>query len=129
MAGVIPGYQPSALETALPNLEGRMEAFGLEVAALSDNADLSDAERQARITALWREYGPDIAAVTASASEVGLNTAGNILAGMNIAAIIETALSQVDIAGAIAEADMQVALSQAAAALGDVGAEAGTDDL
>ncbi len=131
MAGVIPGYEPSAFEQDLGGMESRMAAFGAKVEALDEDQTLTEAERETRMAALWAEYGPDLMAFTASAAEMGLNTAGTIMQTMNLGAMIEAALSQADIAGAMASVDVQAALAEAfaeiAAAHGAATAEAPAD--
>ncbi|MFN4296592.1 MAG: hypothetical protein ACK4FB_07090 [Brevundimonas sp.] len=113
MAGVIPGYEPSAFEQDLAGVESRMAAFGARVQALDEDDTLTEAERQTRMAALWTEYGPDVMAFTASAAEMGLNTAGTMMQTMNIGALVEAALSQADIAGAMASVEVQAALAEA----------------
>ncbi|MEH6665198.1 MAG: hypothetical protein V7678_10135 [Brevundimonas sp.] len=123
MAGVIPGYEPSAFEQDLADIEARMGAFGASVEALNDDATLSDAEREARMAALWTEYGPDLMAFAASAAEVGLNTAGTMMQTMDFGAVVQTALAQADVAGAMASVEVQAALAEAFA---EIAAEAAT---
>lgn len=131
MAGVIPGYEPSALEQNLGDIEARMAAFGDKVEALDEDLTLTEAERATRMAALWTEYGPDLMAFTASAAEMGLNTAGTMMQTMNLGAMIEAALSQADIAGAMASVEVQAALAEAfagiAAAQSAASAEASAD--
>ena len=131
MAGVIPGYEPSALEQNLGDMESRMTAFGVKVAALDEDGALTEAEREARMAALWTEYGPDVMAFTASAAEMGLNTAGTMMQTMDFGAMVEAALAQADIAGAMASVEVQAALAEAfagiAAARREAGAEASAD--
>jgi len=117
MAGVIPGYEPSAFEQDLGDIESRMAAFGAKVEALNDDQALTEAEREARMAALWTEYGPDLMTFVASAAEVGLNTAGTMMQTMDLGAIVEAALSQADVAGARASVEVQAALAEAFAEL------------
>lgn len=127
MAGVIPGYEPSAFEQDLAGMEARMAAFGAKVEALDEDGSLTEAERETRMAALWTEYGPDVMAITTSAAEMGLNTAGTMMQTMDIGAMVEAALSQADVAGAMASVEVQAALAEAfaeiAAARADAAAE------
>ena len=131
MAGVIPGYEPSAFEQNLGDVESRMAAFGASVEALEEDDTLTEAERQTRMAALWTEYGPDVMAFTASAADMGLNTAGTMMQTMNIGAMVEAALSQADIAGAMVSVEVQAALAEAfaevAEAFGAANAERSAD--
>ena len=135
MAGVIPGYEPSAFEQDLAGMEARMAAFGEKVTALEEDHALTETERETRMAALWTEYGPDVMAFTASAAEMGLNTAGTMMQTMDLGALVETALSQADIAGAMASVEVQAALAEAfaeiaaahSAARGEASADAGQD--
>lgn len=113
MAGVIPGYEPSALEQNLSNIEARMAALGAGVQALDDDQSLTEAERNARMAALWAEYGPDAVAFVGSAAELGLNTAGTMMQAMNVGALVEPGLAQADMAGAMASVEVQAALAEA----------------
>lgn len=124
MAGVIPGYEPSAFEQGLADMESRMAAFGAGVEALDEDGTLTEAEREARMAALWAEYGPDVIAFTTSAAEMGLNTAGTMMQTMDLGAMVEAALSQADIAGAMASVEVQAALAEAFAEIGAAQAEA-----
>lgn len=124
MAGVIPGYEPSAFEQGLADMEFRMAAFGAGVEALDEDGTLTEAEREARMAALWAEYGPDVIAFTTSAAEMGLNTAGTMMQTMDLGAMVEAALSQADIAGAMASVEVQAALAEAFAEIGAAQAEA-----
>ena len=117
MAGVIPGYEPSALEQNLGDMEARMAAFGARVAALDEDGALTEAEREAQMAALWTEYGADVMAFTASAAEMGLTTAGTMIQTMDFGAIVEAALAQADIAGAMASVEVQAALAEAFAGI------------
>ncbi|MFN3536346.1 MAG: hypothetical protein ACK4Y4_02745 [Brevundimonas sp.] len=124
MAGVIPGYEPSAFEQGLGDLESRMAAFGAKVEALNEDHVLTEAERETRMAALWAEHGPDVVAFTTSAAEVGLNTAGTMVQTMNIGALVEAALAQADVAGVMASAEVQAALAEAFAEIAAAHAEA-----
>ncbi|MFN3815637.1 hypothetical protein [Brevundimonas sp.] len=124
MAGVIPGYEPSAFEQGLGDMESRMAVFGAKVEALGEDNSLTEAERETRMAALWADYGPDVVAFTASAAEMGLNTAGTMIQTMNIGAMVEAALSQADVAGAMASVEVQAALAEAFAEIAAAHAEA-----
>ena len=56
-----------------------------------------DAEREARIMALWAEYSPDIAEVSTAAAQLGMATSGVVVATM-IASISLVAMPDLRIA-------------------------------
>lgn len=93
MAGVIPGYEPSALERGIDRLPMLAEAFGAGAEAIGSDPALSAEERANRIAALWNEYGPEIIALALSAGETGVQTASTMLESMDIGAIVGSALA------------------------------------
>lgn len=90
----------AAIEAAAERFEARMEAFGERADAISEDESLTEAERKGRITALWAEYEPDVAAFTATVTE-------------HVGAIAGAALAEVDIEGIVAEAMASVSESGA----------------
>lgn len=127
MAGVIPGYEPSALEQNLSNVESRMATFGAAAAAIHQDKALSPDERAARMAALWTAYGPDAVTFAGSAAEMSLNTAGTMLQTMNVGALVEAALAQADMTGAMASIEVQSALAEAFAEIAASDAEAAAE--
>lgn len=113
MVGVIPGYEPSPMEQGLADIEARMADFGARMEALQENDALSADERRDRQAALWREFGPDILAFSASAAEMGLATAATMMESMNVGAVVAAALSHADLALAMASVDVEAALAEA----------------
>ena len=93
-----------ALERAAEAFEARMEGFGERSAALSLDQTLPEAEREARMAALWAEYQPDVAAFAATAAMHATAIAGDALADINLQAIAAEALAGVDLQGALAMA-------------------------
>lgn len=120
----LPGYQPSGFERAMDSgFEARAEAFGATVAAIQADAGLDETQRAARIQAAWLEFQPHVIDIATGAGEMGVTTAANMLATMNIPALVEASLANVDVEAeverALSEADIQAtvaaALSEAAA--------------
>lgn len=124
MAETLPGYQPSAFEQNLASMEPRLAQFGAEMQALDDDAGLTDAERRDRKAALWREFGPDLLALTTSAAELGLTVAGTLLQTLDVGALVAGALAQADLAVAEASLEADAAMADAFAGLHDSWTEA-----
>lgn len=104
----LPGYVPGRLETSMVGFEARMEEFGVRAEAIAGDESLSEDEREARILALWAEYGPEVTEVSLAAAEFGLQTGGTIMSNMNLDAVVQTSLATADIDGQIADALAEV---------------------
>lgn len=107
------GPDEVAIEAAAAAFEARMETFG-ELAELIENDEsLTDAQRGTRIAALWTEYQPDVAAFTAVVTEHAGGIAAEVLANLDIEALVAEALSNVDVGEISAQALAQVQASGA----------------
>ncbi|MFN3352560.1 MAG: hypothetical protein ACK4Z5_03040 [Brevundimonas sp.] len=134
----LPGYQPSAMERAIDDAESgdferRAEALAAAAQSLTDGS-LSEEERQARWQAAWAEFQPHFHDYAAGAGEMGVNVAANMLATMNIGAMVENALAGVtfddpeiaaEVEAALVEmrAELQAADAEIAAARAEMQAE------
>lgn len=98
------GPSEDAIEAAAEAFEARMEAFGERAEVISGDASLTEAQREARIAALWTEYQPDVTAFTGVVTEHASSIAAEALAGIDIDAIVAEALSEVEASGALATA-------------------------
>ena len=98
------GPSEDAIEAAAEAFEARMEAFGTRAEAISEDASLTEAQREIRIAALWAEYQPDVTAFTAVVSEHASTIAAEALAGIDIEAVVAGALAEVEASGALAGA-------------------------
>ena len=98
------GSSEAALEAAAAAFEARMESFGERAEAISDDAGLTDAQRELRIAALWAEYQPDVTAFTALATQHAAGIAAEALADVDIEAVVAEALADVDVSTITAEA-------------------------
>ncbi|TPW06174.1 MAG: mucin-associated surface protein (MASP) [bacterium] len=98
------GPSEDAIEAAATAFEARMEAFGARAEAISEDASLTEAQRETRIAALWAEYQPDVTAFTAVVTEHASTIAAEALAGIDVEAIVAEALSAVEESGALATA-------------------------
>lgn len=127
MAGVIPGYEPSPFEQNLADIETRMAEFGARMEAIQADRSLAADDRRDRQAALWREYGPDLIAFSTSAAEMGVTTAGTMMESMNVTGLVAAALSQADIALALASVEIEAALAEAFAGMQAAWAEAAAD--
>ena len=103
------GPSEDAIETAAAAFEARMEAFGARAEAISEDASLTEAQRETRIAALWAEYQPDLNAFTAVVTEHASTIAAEALAGIDVEALVAEALSAVEESGALASAQGMVA--------------------
>lgn len=99
-----PGSSERAIEAAAEAFEARMEAFGERAEGISADARLTEAQREARIAALWTEYQPDVTAFTAVVTEHAAAIAAEALAGIDVEAIVAEALAEVETSGALAGA-------------------------
>lgn len=89
------------LEEAARVLGEKMEAFGTRAEAVCNDAGLDDEQKELRIAALWREYEPDLNAFTAFAAQLGPQIAAEALAEIDIAAVVEEAMAEVQDSGAM----------------------------
>ncbi|MGZ9099375.1 MAG: hypothetical protein ACXW3O_06700 [Brevundimonas sp.] len=99
-----PGSSERAIEAAAETFEARMEAFGERAEGISADASLTEAQREARIAALWTEYQPDVTAFTAVVTQHAATIAAEALAGIDVEAIVAEALTEVETSGALAGA-------------------------
>lgn len=88
-----PGSAEARLEEASRAFEARMETFGERAEAISEDESLSDDEKGARISALWGEYAPDIAAFTAEATRQASVVAAEALKDIDVDALVADALN------------------------------------
>ena len=98
------GASERAIEAAAEAFEVRMEAFGARAEAISEDASLSEAERETRIAALWTDYQPDVTAFTAVVTEHASAIAAQALAEIDFEALVAEALAGVEMSGALAAA-------------------------
>lgn len=108
----------TAIERAAASFEARMEAFGERAEAIAEDASLTEAQREARIHALWAaEYAPDVAAFTATVTAQAGGVAAAALASIDIEALVAEAMEGVDIdaeiAGHLAGVDIDGEVSRA----------------
>jgi hypothetical protein len=89
------------LEAAARALGEKMEAFGARAEAVCNDAGLDDAQKEQRIAALWREYEPDLNAFTAFAAQLGPRIAAEAVAEIDIEAVVEEAMVEVEDSGAM----------------------------
>jgi len=98
------GPSEAAIDAAAEAFEARMEAFGTRAEAISEDASLTEAQRETRIAALWTEYQPDVSAFTAVVTQHASTIAAQALAGIDLEAIVAEALSAVEESGALVSA-------------------------
>ena len=98
------GASERSIEAAAEAFEVRMEAFGARAEAISEDASLSEAERETRIAALWTDYQPDVTAFTAVVTEHASAIAAQALAEIDVEALVAEALAGVEMSGALAAA-------------------------
>jgi len=94
----------AAIHAAAERFEARMEEFGERAEAIGEDESLDETQREARIAALWSEYGPEVQAFTAIVTEHAAQIAGQALAEIDVEAIVAEAMAEVDASGAIAAA-------------------------
>lgn len=104
VAGDTRGPSEDAIESAAAAFEARMEAFGERAEAIANDNNLTEAQREARIAALWSEYEPDVTAFTATVTLHASAIAAAALAEIDIEAIVTEALSEVEVSGALSGA-------------------------
>ncbi|WP_428151407.1 hypothetical protein [Brevundimonas sp.] len=91
----------AAIEAAAEAFEARMEAFGERAEAVSEDESLSDAQREARIAAIWTEYQPEVAAFTAEVSRHAGQIAQEALANIDVEALVADALNDPEVQEAL----------------------------
>ena len=94
----------AAIEAAALAFEARMETFGARAETISNDASLSDEEKEVRIAAVFAEYQPEIAAFTASITAQASAIAAEALAEIDISALVSEAMAEADVSGALAAA-------------------------
>jgi len=92
-----PGSAEARLEQASKAFEARMETFGERAEAISEDESLSDDEKGSRISALWGEYAPDIAAFTAEATRQASVVAAEALKDIDVDALVADALNDPEV--------------------------------
>nr|WP_314438014.1 hypothetical protein [uncultured Brevundimonas sp.] len=92
-----PGSAEARLQAASSAFEQRMERFGQRAEALSADDALSEPEKRARISALWAEYSPDVAAFTAEATRQASRIAAEALKDIDVNALVSEALNDPDV--------------------------------
>lgn len=95
------GASERAIEAAAETFEARMEAFGARAEAIADDTSLTEAQRETRIAALWTEYQPDLTAFTSVVSQHASAIAAQVLAEIDVEAVVAEALSGVEVSGAL----------------------------
>jgi hypothetical protein len=98
------GPSEAAIEAAAQAFEARMEAFGTRAEAISEDASLTEAQRETRIAALWTEYQPDVSAFTAVVTQHASTIAAQALAGIDVEGLVAEALAGVEASGALSGA-------------------------
>ncbi|WP_309629602.1 hypothetical protein [Brevundimonas sp.] len=91
----------AAIEAAAEAFEARMEAFGERAEAISDDESLTEAQREARIAAIWTEYQPEVAAFTAEVSRHAGQIAQEALANIDVEALVADALNDPEVQEAL----------------------------
>ena len=91
----------AAIEAAAEAFEARMEAFGERAEAISEDESLSEAQREARIAALWTEYQPEVSAFTAEVSRHAGQIAQEALANIDVEALVADALNDPEVQEAL----------------------------
>lgn len=89
------------LEEAARAFGEKMESFGERAEVICNDAGLDEAQKEQRIAALWREYEPDLNAFTAFAAQLGPQIAAEALAEIDIEAVVEEAMVEVNESGAM----------------------------
>ena len=95
------GPSERAIEAAAGTFEARMEAFGTRAEAIAEDTSLSEAQRETRIAALWTEYQPDLTAFTSVVTRHASAIAAQVLAEIDVEAVVTEALAGVEASGAL----------------------------
>lgn len=96
-----PGSAEARLEAAAKAFEQRMEGFSDQAEAISEDESLSEEEKGLRISALWAERQPDVAAFTAQATALAGKIAAEALADIDVGALVDQALNDPEVQNAI----------------------------
>lgn len=91
----------AAIEAAAGAFEAQMEAFGERAEAISEDKSLTEAQREARIAAIWTEYQPEIAAFTAEVSRHAGQIAQEALANIDVEALVADAMNDPEVQEAL----------------------------
>lgn len=89
------------LEEAARAFGEKMETFGTRAGTICENTALDDAQKEARISALWAEYQPDLNAFTAFAAQLGPQIAAEALSQIDVESLVEEAMTEVEASGAM----------------------------
>ena len=89
------------LEEAARVFGEKMESFGTRAETICDDSALDDAQKEQRISALWAEYQPDLNAFTARAAQLGPQIAAEAMSKIDVAALVEEAMVEVNESGAM----------------------------
>lgn len=106
-AAPAPDSAEARLETAAEAFEKRMESFGKQAEAISEDESLSESERGRRIAALWSDYAPDVSAFTAEATKHASALAAEALKEIDVEALVAEALNDPEVQQAMAEGIQQ----------------------
>lgn len=93
----------AAIEAAAAAFEARMETFGKRAEAIAETPGLSEGQREARITALWVEYQPEVTAFTAAVTQHAGAIASAALADIDVEALVSDALNDPEVKAAMDE--------------------------
>lgn len=91
----------AAIEQAAKAFEARMEAFGERAERIGADKSLTEAQREARISALWEDYAPDVSAFTAEISSQASQIAQQVLADIDVEALVAEAMNDPEVQSAL----------------------------
>lgn len=91
----------AAIETAAKAFEARMEAFGARAERIGADKSLTEAQREARIAAVWEDYAPDVAAFTAEISSQAGQIAQQVLANIDVETLVAEAMNDPEVQSAL----------------------------
>ncbi len=94
----------AAIEAAAQSFEARMEAFGERAEAIAEDENLTEAQRETRIEAIWAEYQPEVAAFTAEVSRHAGQIAQEALANIDVEALVADAMNDPEVQEALRSA-------------------------
>ncbi|MGH7021579.1 MAG: hypothetical protein ACREEY_16990 [Brevundimonas sp.] len=84
------------LEAAGAAFEKKMEEFGERAEAIQDDDALDETTKGLRVAALWSEYQPHVTAFTSLAAQQAGEIANQVLAEIDIDAVVAEALAGVE---------------------------------